>query len=309
MKVTITGGTGLIGSALLHHLSPEDFDITVLSRSKEGESKNFPHVEYTHWDVNSSGPWIDKIGQSDAVINLAGENIAGKSFFPSRWTPEKKQRIIDSRVQSGEAVVRAINQSPTKPQLLIQASAIGYYPFQSDNKIQTERSPSGTDFLSEVSLAWENSTSGVESLGVRRAVIRIGIVLSSDSGALPRLLLPHKLFVGGPFGAGNQWYSWIHISDICNAIKFILSSGANSSIYNLTAPNPVSNKDFSKILGRILSRPSWLPLPGFVMRSMFGEVSDVVLKGQRVIPENLQESGYSFLFPDLQSALVDLVEK
>jgi len=309
MKVTITGGTGLIGSAMLHHLPPEDFEITVLSRSKEGKSKKFPHVEYTHWDVDKNGPWIDKIAQSEVVINLAGENIAGKKFFPSRWTPEKKQRIISSRVKAGNAVVRAINLSRAKPSHLIQASAIGYYPFQADNTIQTEGTHSGSDFLSEVSLAWENSTSQVESLGVRRSIIRIGIVLSPESGALPRLLLPHRLFVGGPFGAGNQWYSWIHIADICNSIKYLLGSGSDSNIYNLTAPNPVSNKDFSKILGQVLSRPSWLPFPGFVMRILFGEVSDVVLKGQRVIPKNLQDSGYSFLFPDLKSALSDLVAK
>lgn len=309
IKVSITGGTGLIGSALLRHLPAEDFEITVLSRSKEGKSKKFPHVEYTLWDINKNGPWSEKIAQSNVVINLAGENIAGKSFLPTRWTPEKKQRIISSRVQAGEAVVRAIKQTSAKPQLLIQASAIGFYPFQTDNKIQTERFQAGSDFLSEVSIAWEKSTFEVESLGVRRAVIRIGIVLSPDSGAFPRLLVPHKLFIGGPFGTGNQWYSWIHIADICEAIKFIIETEPDSKIYNLTAPNPVTNKNFSEILGQTLSRPSWLPLPGFVMRMLFGEVSDVVLKGQRVIPENLQDTGYSFLYPDLKSALSDLVKE
>lgn len=306
MKVIITGGTGLIGTVLTQHLSPDIFEITILSRSKKGSSKDFPHVEYTLWDPDQDGPWIEKVAQSNAVINLAGENIAGKNFFPARWTQEKKERIINSRVKSGKAVSRAIENSAAKPNLLIQASAIGYYPFQTDDKIQTEISPAGSDFLSEVSLAWENSTQGVESLGVRRAVIRIGIVLSRESGALPRLTLPHNLFVGGPFGSGEQWYSWIHLTDLCKAIKFLLLSDTENSVFNFTAPEPVSNKDFSKILGGVLSRPSWLPVPGFAMRMLFGEVSDVVLKGQRVIPKNLLDSGYTFQFPDLKSALLDI---
>ncbi len=307
MNILISGGTGLIGSSLIAELAPAGHRIFVLSRSKSGPSSRHSALEYIQWDAKSPGPWTEVVDQSEVVINLAGENIAGKGFFPERWTPDKRQKIIQSRVRAGQVLSEAIASSSSRPQLLVQASGISYYPFHQDDRLITESHPPGEGYLSKVALAWEKSTEGVLSLGVSRVVIRIGMVLSTEGGALPRMLLTHRLFVGGPFGTGQQWYSWIHIQDLCRAIHHLIGQPGSSGVYNFTAPSPVRNRTFSRTLGEVLSRPSYLPLPGFVLRIPFGEVADVVLLGQRVYPDRLIGSGFPFLFPELVSALEELI--
>lgn len=308
MNILITGGTGLIGTALLPVLYDTANRITILSRTVEGRSPHYLNVEYVHWDAKTAAGWGKVVNQADVVLNLAGENLAGKGFFPARWTEERKTSIIKSRIDAGKALNAAILSARKKPALLIQASAVGYYPTHRDDRGIAEGSPGGEDFLSRVAAAWEESTSAVESHGIRRAVIRIGMVLSNQGGALPRMLLPYRLYLGGPFGSGQQWYSWVHIEDVCRAIRYLIELPDAAGVYNLTAPNPVKNKTFSRILGQVISKPSYLPVPAFFFRLAFGEVADVVLKGQRVLPERLLESGFQFSFPALDSALQDLTE-
>ncbi len=308
MKILITGGTGLIGTALLPFLSDTASRITILSRTVEGRSSQYLNVEYVRWDAKTTAGLGKAVNQADVVLNLAGENLAGKGFLPARWTEERKSSILISRIDVGKALTAAIISARKKPALFIQASAVGYYPTHRDDQVITEGCPAGEDFLSRVAAAWEESTSAVESHGIRRAIIRIGMVLSNQGGALPRMLLPHRLYLGGPFGSGQQWYSWVHIKDVCRAVRYLIELPAAAGVYNITAPNPVKNKTFSQILGQVISKPSYLPVPAFFFRLAFGEVADVILKGQRVLPESLQESGFQFSFPTLDSALQDLTE-
>ena len=303
MKILITGGTGVIGRALTAELTQSNHQVTVFTRNPQ---RSVSGAQTTQWDLDELESWLPQIEKVDAVVHLAGENLAGEGFFPTRWTLERKQRIVDSRIKTGRALVTAIQQAKHKPQVFIQASAIGYYGPHGD-EILTESDKPGGDFLSQTCVEWENATKSIEPLGVRRAVIRTGIVLTPDSGALARLLLPYKLFVGGPFGNGKQWYSWIHIADEVAAIRYLIENRAAVGNFNLTAPNPLPNRDFGKKLGKVLKRPSLIPIPGFVLNALFGEVATVVVDGQRVVPERLQELGYKFKYPELEPALRDLL--
>ncbi|MBS3752853.1 MAG: TIGR01777 family oxidoreductase [Anaerolineales bacterium] len=306
MKYTISGGTGLIGSKLIRHLAAQGHEIIILSRSPDSVSNLPLHVKPVYWDGKNVSDWVTQLGGTDVVINLAGESIAGKGIIPSPWTDSKKDRILKSRVQVGNTLLEGIRQVDQKPQKFIQASAIGYYGSHGD-EILTESSPPGSDFLSRTCTAWESSTKPVVDLGVTHIVVRLGVVLSEKGGALPRLLLPFKLFLGGPLGNGEQWYSWIHIDDVCNAIKFLSEHAHAQGVFNLTAPNPVKNKLFAKAIGKIMSRPAFLPVPGFLMKMVMGEVSTVVLDGQRVVPKRLKQLDYSFQYPELEGSLRDLI--
>jgi hypothetical protein len=245
------------------------------------------------------------VEEAAAIVNLAGENLAGAHFFPVRWTAERKKTLLKSRLNSGRAVVEAVEAASRKPQVVIQASAIGFYGPCGD-EIITEESPAGDDFLARLCQRWEASTASVEAMGVRHVVIRTGIYLSPEGGALHRLVLPIRLFVGGPFGRGEQWYAWIHPKDEVNAIRFLIENEGARGVFNLTAPSPVRNKEFGKALARVLRRPFWLPVPGFAMHLLFGEVATVVLDGQRVYPRRLLDLGFTFRYPEIEMALESL---
>ncbi|MBC8509861.1 MAG: TIGR01777 family protein [Chloroflexi bacterium] len=306
MNVLITGGTGFIGRALVEELLGNGHQPIVLSRNPEAH-KDLPAGVQAHaWDAKTPQGWGHLIEETDAVVNLAGESLSGTSFFPSRWTPERKVSILESRLNAGAALNKAIEAAQRKPSVLVQSSAIGFYGVLADQAVIEADDP-GKGFLAETVSKWEKVTEPVEKLGVRRAVIRTGIALSPDDGALMRILLPYKLFVGGPFGSGKQWYSWIHISDVVRAIRFIIETETAAGVFNLTAPNPLPNKDFGASLGKVMRRPSLIPLPGFVMRLMFGEVATVVLDGQRVLPDRLIDFGFEFRFPTAQAAFRDLL--
>ena len=208
----------------------------------------------------------------------------------------------------GRALTAAIGSAERKPTVLVQSSAIGYYGVLDDQMVN-EADPPGDDFMAKTVAEWEASTADVEAHGVRRAIIRTGIVLDPNEGALMRLLLPYRLFAGGPFGSGEQWYSWIHLHDVVRGICYLLENNQANGVFNLTAPNPLKNKEFGRILGKVMRRPSLVPLPGFVLRSMFGEVSTVVLDGQRVLPERLKEMGFDFEFPEAEGAFRDLLAR
>ncbi|MFZ0543882.1 MAG: TIGR01777 family oxidoreductase [Candidatus Promineifilaceae bacterium] len=309
MKVVITGGTGDIGRYLIDELKQHGHQLIILSRNPDKYRGSFDQaVELVQWDAKTAAGWVNYLDEADAIINLAGENLAGESFLPGRWTEQKKLKIVQSRQQAGEAVVEAVVAATKKPKVVIQSSAVGYYgPRNDDTKLDESASP-GSDFLGTTCAAWERTTSAVQKMGVRQVVIRTGLVLMHEGGPLPRLLFQFKVFGGGPFGGGQQWWSWLHIRDEVRAIRFLLESETANGPYNLTAPNAVTNKQFSKILGRVLNRPSFMPIPGFAMKLLLGEVATTVLDGQRVIPKRLLEAGFEFEYNDLGSALENLTQ-
>lgn len=308
MRILITGGTGLIGKALVRELLDHGHEPIVLSRNPSRHESKIKGVQFAEWDAQTTRGWGHLVNEVEGIVNLAGENLAGSGFFPARWTNERKERILQSRLQAGQALVAAIEQARHKPQVLIQSSAIGYYGVRAD-EIISEEDRAGDDFIAQTGVQWEASTEAVEAQGVRRAVIRTGIVLDENDGALMRLLLPYRLFIGGPFGNGRQWYSWIHLADEVASIRFLIENEQARGAFNLTAPNPLTNADFGKALGRVMRRPSLVPLPGFVFRLMFGEVATVVLDGQRVLPQRLLDLGFEFQYPEVEAAFRNILGK
>jgi len=308
MRIIIPGGSGLIGLALTRSFVKDKHEVIILSRDPE-RVKDLPSgARAVQWDGNTPHGWGELVEGAGAVVNLAGENIAGEGFFPDRWTNERKSRIRSSRLNAGKAVTQAIQAAGHKPGVLVQTSAIGYYG-PSDDQVVTEDNPPGEDFMAEVCQGWENSTAGVEELGVRRVVTRGSVALSTEGGAFTRLLFPFKLFAGGPLGSGKQYISWIHMADQVGAIRHLIEDQMAHGAYNLSSPNPVTNKEFAQTIGKVLGRPSFIPVPEFAFRTMFGEVATVVVDGQRVLPKRLQELGYQFKFPALEPAICDILRK
>jgi uncharacterized protein (TIGR01777 family) len=302
MRIVITGGTGLIGSALARDLGEAGHEVVVLTRDPDKVSSLPPNTRAARWDGKTAAGWAEFLDGDTAVVHLAGESIAA-----GRWTEAKKRRIRESRVESGRAVLAAIRQAAAKPRVLLQGSAVGYYGPCGD-EIVTEAHPPGHDFLGNVCAEWEASTAEVESLGVRRAVLRTGVVLSDAGGALPRMALPFRLLAGGPLGNGRQWFPWIHIADEVGAIRFLLEREDARGPFNLTAPKPLTNRDFSRALGKALHRPSLAPAPAFALRLVLGEMADALLTGQRAVPHRLLEHGYAFRHPEALGALRDLLD-
>ena len=300
MRVIITGGTGLIGTALTKLLSSNNHEIFILTRRSPDNPKFRAGVQHVQWDAATAEGWGHLVDGADAVINLAGEGIAD-----GRWSEERKRRIYASRVNAGKAVMEAITAAATKPKVLIQASGVDYYGPHYD-EILTEDAAPGSGFLAQVCFDWEASTAEAERLGVRRAVIRSGVVLSNDGGAWPRIVLPFKLFAGGPIGSGNQYWPWIHIDDEVQAIRFLIDNENASGAFNLSAPAPLTNKEFAVTLGKVMGRPAFFPVPSAALKIAFGEMSTVLLDGKRAVPHHLLELGYSFKYPTAEAAFRDL---
>ena len=303
MRIIITGGTGLIGKALCPLLLADGHLVTVLSRSPDA-ARGMPRgIRIEEWDGKTPEGWGQLVNGADAIINLAGAGIAD-----SRWTAQRKQLLRESRIHAGLAIQKAIQQAAQKPKVLIQSSAVGYYGAHNDDELITETAAPGKDFLAKVCFDWEMSTAPVSKMGVRRPVIRTGVVLSKEGGALPKMLLPFKFFAGGPIGSGKQWLPWIHITDQVRAIKFLLDHPSADGPFNLAAPTPVNNKQFGEILGAIMRRPAFIPTPGVAMQALFGEMSTVLLDGQRVVPQRLEALGFAFTYSTLREALSDLLK-
>lgn len=305
MRVIITGGTGMIGRRLANSLARDGHEVFVLSRSPKLAEGLDAAVRVEGWDARTAKGWGPLADGADAVVNLAGANLAGEGFLPTRWSDERKKLLLESRVHAGQAVVEAVAQAAKKPTVVIQASAVGYYGPRGSEDI-TEDTPPGSDFPARVCVDWEASTRPVIEMGVRHVIIRTGVVLSFQEGALQRMALPFKLFAGGPFGSGKQQFPWIHPADEIGAIRFLIRNGDASGPFNLTAPNPLTNAEFSRVLGRVMGRPSLIPVPGFAFKAVFGEVADILLTGQRALPKRLTEMGYTFQFPEAEAALIDL---
>jgi uncharacterized protein (TIGR01777 family) len=301
MRILIAGATGTIGRRLVEHLIQHGHLLTVLSRQPYKPPTLPAKINFAQWDAKTAAGWGHLVAEVEAVINLAGAGIAD-----ARWTEARKLLIRDSRIQAGQAVVEAIQAADKKPEVLIQASAVGYYGPHQDGLITEEAAP-GNDFLAAVGQDWEASTAPVETMGVRRVIIRTGVVLDVKGGAFPKMLLPFRLFAGGPIGSGRQWFPWIHYYDEVNAIRFLMEHKAAGGPFNLTAPNPLTNRQFAKVLGQTLKRPAFAPAPSIVFKLLFGEMSTVLLEGQQAVPRRLLELGYEFKFPTAEAALADLL--
>jgi uncharacterized protein (TIGR01777 family) len=301
MRVVITGGSGLIGSAAAKDLGSAGHEVVVLTRDPSRVKLLPPGTRAVQWDGKTSQGWGTLLDADTAVLHLAGDPIA-----EGRWTEEKKRRIRQSRVESGRAVLEAIRQAKSRPRALLQGSAVGYYG-ACGGEVVTESHAPGDDFLARVCVEWEASTAEAASLGVRRPVLRTGIVLSQEGGALPKMALPFRMMAGGPMGGGRQWVPWIHIVDEVGAIRFLLEREDADGPFNLSAPEPLTNRDFSRALGRALTRPSFAPAPGFALRLLLGEMAEALLHGQRAVPQRLLELGYVFRYPEAAGALRNLV--
>lgn len=302
MKVIITGGTGLIGQALAADLAADGHEVILLSRSKGAIAGLSPTIRVEKWDGRTAAGWGHLADGADAIVNLAGANLSA-----GRWTAKRKQEILQSRQNAGAAVVQAVQQAQNKPAVVIQAAAIGFYG-PSETKFFTEANGPGNDFLAQVCQAWEASTLPVEDLGVRRVVARLAVVLSNESGALPRMLLPFRFFVGGPLGSGKQWMSWVHIADTVEALRFLIDTSQAEGAFNISA-TPLTNRQFAKTIGMVMRRPSFIPVPAFVFKLLFGEMSTVLLEGQRVSSKRLTDLGFNFRYPEAQVALANLLHK
>jgi hypothetical protein len=301
MRVIITGGTGLIGRALSHNLIKDRHEVIVLTRNP-AQADLPPGATAERWDARSVEGWGHWVDGADAIVNLAGAGLAD-----GRWTAARKALIRNSRLDAGRAVVQAVQKAQRKPEVVLQSSAVGYYGPRDDSVITEEAMP-GVDFSARVCVDWEASTAAVEKLGVRRAIIRSGVVLSTGGGVLPKMSLPFKFFIGGPIGSGKQWLSWIHLADEIAAIRFLIENKAAAGQFNLVAPNPLTNADFSRAIGKVLGRPAIMPTPAFALKLAFGEMSTVLLTGQRVVPQRLQALGFNFQFSEAEAALEDLLK-
>lgn len=296
-----------MGSHLTDSLLADGHEVIILSRSpSKYRSDVKPGVQLVEWDAKTGAGWDHLITADTAIVNLAGEPLDGNGFFPRRWTTERRRIIRESRINTGKAIISAVEHASALPRVLIQQSAVGYYGYDRE-AVFTEDDPPASDFASQVLVEWEATTEPLEAMGVRRPVTRTGLLMHPESGVMPRLLLPFKLFAGGPMGSGKQWYSWIHIADEIGALRFLMETDGLTGPFNLTAPNPVRNKEFAQTLGKVMKRPSIMPVPGPALRLAFGKVADLALEGQRVIPERLLKAGYNFRFEHLESALLDLL--
>ncbi|MGF1482747.1 MAG: TIGR01777 family oxidoreductase [Opitutales bacterium] len=295
MRVAITGGTGLVGRALVKTLRARGDDVAIISRSEA--------ADVITWDIGRG--LIDETALEgfDAIVHLAGENIAA-----GRWNAARKQRIYDSRIESTRLLVKTVEKLAQRPSIFVSASAVGYYDPGPHTEILTEATPAGSGFLPEVCRDWEAASEPLEALGVRRCLGRIGVVLSREDGALKKMLLPFKLGLGGPLGHGHQRFPWVHLDDLVAAFCFCLDVEAAQGPYNFTGPEPVSMKQFAQAMGRALKRPAVLPVPQFMLKLVLGEMGEELLMADfPVVPRRLQDAGFEFRFKTIDAALADLL--
>jgi uncharacterized protein len=303
MQIVIAGGTGFIGQALCTSLYQEGHRITLLTRKIEMQRPYDSIVTPIEWNGRTAGAWEHCLDATDAVINLAGAPIADE-----RWTEARKQYLLESRVLSTRLLVKALSRSSSKHRTLVNASGIGYYG-AGDDRVLNESAARGQGFLADLCLAWEAEAVRAAEFGVRVVLLRTGMVLEQDGGALPKMLLPFRLFAGGPIMPGTQWVSWIHRSDHIGLIQWLLKTPNVSGPVNAVAPEAVTMNRFCAELGRIIHRPSWLPVPGFALSMALGELGTLMSTGQRVTPAKALSGGYAFHYPKLEPALRAIMTK
>jgi hypothetical protein len=300
MKVAVTGATGFVGTRLVERLQAEGHHIVVLTRNAERGKRVFPAIAFPNVEVVvytplDAGDWQGAIAGCDGVVNLAGAPIA------ERWTAEHRQEIFNSRQIGTRLIVEAIAKANPKPSVLVNSSAIGYYGTSETSEFDESSNP-GDDFLAQVCKAWEAEAQKVKESGTRLVILRTGIVLGMG-GAIEKMLPPFKLFAGGPIGTGRQWFSWIHRDDLVNLILAALTQPQMEGVFNATSPNPVRMKEFCQVLGQVLKRPSWLPVPDIALELLLGDAAKVVLEGQQVLPKRTQATAFQYQYATIKPAL------
>jgi uncharacterized protein (TIGR01777 family) len=304
MNIVVAGGTGFIGGALCSSLVAEGHRVSILTRGPgQAPRQRDAHINWVLWNGRDQGPWEQVLEGADAVINLAGAPIA-----EARWTDARKQLITDSRVLTTRLLATALSRCSSKPATFISASGIGYYGASDDRRLD-EGAARGHGFLADLCLAWEAEALRAAEFGARVVLLRTGMVLEQDGGALPKMLLPFQFFAGGPIMPGNQWVSWIHRRDHIGLIQWALTTPTVSGPINAVAPEPVTMNTFCEVLGRVLHRPSWLPVPSFALKLLLGELGTLMTTGQRVIPTKAITEGYRFHYPTLEPALRAVFKK
>ncbi len=305
MRVVVTGATGLIGTALTQQLRSRGDEVVALSRSRDGAQQQLgSDVEVHEWrQPQTEPPPQAALERADAVINLLGEPIA------QRWTQAAKREIRNSRVQSTRSLVAALTALPqaARPKVFVSQSAVGYYGPHGEEQVD-EDTPGGQDFLASVTADWEREAQAASSV-VRVVLARTGVVLAARGGALAKMLLPFKLGLGGPVGSGRQYVPWIHVDDVSRALIHCAGEDLAAGPINLTAPTPVTNRELSRALGRVLHRPAVLPVPPFALRMLFGEMASIIVTGQRVVPKRLRSIGFEFGHTELEPALRDVLAR
>jgi uncharacterized protein (TIGR01777 family) len=296
MRLVITGATGFVGSALCEQLLAQGHALTLLTRGSPRDA-NTGTKRWLHWTPGTLREWSAALDGIDGVINLAGEPIAEK-----KWTHSQRRRIEKSRIDGTRSLVQAFGKARQRPKFLINASAVGYYGPHGDETI-TEDVPPGEDFLGVLCREWEEEARKAEELSIRVVRLRIGIVLGPGGGALVKMAEPFKYFLGGALGSGQQWMSWIHLEDLVGLILRLINDSQAAGAINATAPNPVRNREFCQALGKAMHRPCWATVPAFVLRMALGDMADMLLTGQRVIPAAAEKTGYQFRYPTLEPAL------
>jgi uncharacterized protein (TIGR01777 family) len=300
MNVTVTGATGFIGNRLVHELLQAGHSIHALGRKRNA---GLPQaVGFSEWRSTEAEPPAESLAAADAIVHLAGEPVA------QRWTPEVKERIRSSRVDGTRNLVKALLKQAQRPRVLICASAIGYYGSRGD-EVLTETSLPGRDFLAQVVVDWEQAARQAEALGIRVVPLRFGVVLGKDGGALTKMLPPLRLGLGGRLASGQQWMSWIHVDDVIGLIRFALENSAARGPMNATSPHPATNAEFTRELAAVLHRPAIFPVPRFALKTLFGEMAEIILGSQRVIPKAAQSAGFQFQYPELRPALLRLLSE
>jgi NAD dependent epimerase/dehydratase family enzyme len=322
-RVVVSGATGLIGRALCKQLVARGYQVVVFSRNPQQARRAVPGAaDYVAWRPAESGDWASSIDGAHAVIHLAGA-----SLFDKRWSDAYKREIVASREIGTRGLINAMARAQIKPQVFISSSAVGYYGPSGDGQLD-ESAPPGNDFLAQVCQVWEREARKAEELGIRTVILRSGVVIGSsegrpafpidlrgaslsrpgvilktDEGAFPLLMMPFRFFAGGPILPGTQWFAWVHIDDLVGILMLALEDERAHGPINATAPQPQTNRDFAKTLGRVVGRPSWMPVPGFAMRLLLGEMADMITTGQRVVPKQALELGYQFKYPTSEQAI------
>ncbi len=301
-RIIVTGATGLIGPEIVRRLAGRGDLVTAFVRNVEQARKEIPQAAaFVRWsDEMSEGEWTDAVEVADGIIHLAGSPIG------VRWSEGVKRKAYDSRINGTRHIVKALARPGNRGRVLVSASAVGYYGVAPGGKL-TESSPAGDDFLARLCVDWEREARRAEEHGTRVAIVRTGIACSPKGGALAKLLTPFRLFVGGPLGSGKQPFPWIHIADEAEIFIWAFDNGDVSGPLNGTAPGVVTNEEFARVLGRVMGRPAWFPVPEFVLRIILGEGSSVVTEGQFALPERVRELGFRFSHPEVEGALRDLL--
>jgi uncharacterized protein (TIGR01777 family) len=301
MKIFMTGGTGFVGTTLARKLTQEKHQITILTRALTEDSPLPKGVTYLEGDPADKGVWQESVAEHEVVINLAGASIF------RRWSETAKERIRDSRIHTTQNLVDALAPRKGKETLLLSTSAIGYYGFQEDEELGEESAP-GEGFLASLAQEWESAALNAEAFGAKVALLRFGIVLGKNGGALSQMVPLFNMYLGSPLGRGEQWFSWIHEEDLAGIYSYLIAEKNISGPINCTAPDPVRNMDLTKTLAEVLGKPTFMPaVPGFMLRLIMGEFGSVLLEGQKVLPNRLLDTGFRFKFPKIKGALQDLL--